>query len=271
MNPEGQPVTKRAGGMSQEEIALRAYRLWQERGSPVGSPEVDWLRAEQENATHRPTRIGVLLVPDKRWRADAIKFLVLRLNTLQGAFCYEFLPCPAPAEDPSVPADDPMVKRLRRRWGWESRDDVHPDCAIQKQNRPHIRKWGRVCRECVRAEFREFLHRYGEYVAGKSAALGLKDRTLPEDLIVVSLARFGSKHYAVSEPHIAVLALGDWKKSMAPPSIVEAILTLLVRLSVGISKGPEFLASRHLGTKGCLFDFNQKLNEVKFKVLQGFI
>jgi hypothetical protein len=31
-----------------EEIALRAYWLWQERGSPFGSPEKDWFRAEQE-------------------------------------------------------------------------------------------------------------------------------------------------------------------------------------------------------------------------------
>jgi len=31
-----------------EEIALRAYGLWQERGSPIGSPEKDWFRAEQE-------------------------------------------------------------------------------------------------------------------------------------------------------------------------------------------------------------------------------
>jgi hypothetical protein len=31
-----------------EEIALRAYYLWQGRGSPVGSPEEDWFRAEQE-------------------------------------------------------------------------------------------------------------------------------------------------------------------------------------------------------------------------------
>lgn len=29
-------------------IARRAYRLWQERGCPVGSPQVDWFRAEQE-------------------------------------------------------------------------------------------------------------------------------------------------------------------------------------------------------------------------------
>ena len=31
-----------------EQVAILAYRLWQERGSPEGSPEIDWLEAEQE-------------------------------------------------------------------------------------------------------------------------------------------------------------------------------------------------------------------------------
>lgn len=31
-----------------EDIAKLAYYLWEERGSPIGSPEVDWERAEQE-------------------------------------------------------------------------------------------------------------------------------------------------------------------------------------------------------------------------------
>ena len=29
-------------------IAARAYELWQARGCPVGSPETDWLQAEEE-------------------------------------------------------------------------------------------------------------------------------------------------------------------------------------------------------------------------------
>ena len=41
-------VTLQAVNLSHDEIALRAYCLWQERGSPIGSPEEDWLRAEQE-------------------------------------------------------------------------------------------------------------------------------------------------------------------------------------------------------------------------------
>jgi len=31
-----------------EQIALRAYQLWQQRGSPIGSPLADWMRAEKE-------------------------------------------------------------------------------------------------------------------------------------------------------------------------------------------------------------------------------
>jgi len=33
-----------------QEIELRAYQIWQERGSPFGTPETDWFRAEQELA-----------------------------------------------------------------------------------------------------------------------------------------------------------------------------------------------------------------------------
>lgn len=31
-----------------DEIAERAYQMWVERGSPIGSPDEDWYRAEQE-------------------------------------------------------------------------------------------------------------------------------------------------------------------------------------------------------------------------------
>jgi len=36
------------------EIAALAYNLWQERGCPVGSPEIDWLQAERQ--LHGQTR-----------------------------------------------------------------------------------------------------------------------------------------------------------------------------------------------------------------------
>ncbi len=40
--------------LSDDEIARKAYELWEYRGRPVGSPEEDWFRAKNElsmNAT----------------------------------------------------------------------------------------------------------------------------------------------------------------------------------------------------------------------------
>jgi hypothetical protein len=31
-----------------EQIEKLAFRLWEERGAPLGSPDEDWFRAEQE-------------------------------------------------------------------------------------------------------------------------------------------------------------------------------------------------------------------------------
>ena len=39
-----------------ETIQRLAYRLWEERGRPIGSPEVDWRRAEQELGLDRSSQ-----------------------------------------------------------------------------------------------------------------------------------------------------------------------------------------------------------------------
>lgn len=42
------------GQLDHNEVANLAYRLWQERGSPIGSPGEDWFRAEAELRPARP-------------------------------------------------------------------------------------------------------------------------------------------------------------------------------------------------------------------------
>jgi Protein of unknown function (DUF2934) len=42
------PVTKVATQVTQEAVAQLAYSYWEARGYQGGSPEQDWLRAEQE-------------------------------------------------------------------------------------------------------------------------------------------------------------------------------------------------------------------------------
>jgi Protein of unknown function (DUF2934) len=39
--------------LSEEEISIRAYECWLERGSPLGSPEIDWAKAEEDLRSQR--------------------------------------------------------------------------------------------------------------------------------------------------------------------------------------------------------------------------
>lgn len=41
--------------LTYDEISFQAYRCWHERGCPIGSPEEDWHRAEQELRQRRQT------------------------------------------------------------------------------------------------------------------------------------------------------------------------------------------------------------------------
>lgn len=45
--------TESIQNLKPEEIATRSYELWQERGCPIGSPEVDWFQAEEELRNRR--------------------------------------------------------------------------------------------------------------------------------------------------------------------------------------------------------------------------
>ena len=48
MSSENYQMTEQITPGVHEQIALRAHQLWEERGCPIGSPQEDWLRAEQE-------------------------------------------------------------------------------------------------------------------------------------------------------------------------------------------------------------------------------
>jgi len=61
--------TQQTHNLRHEEIALRAYRLWEARGCPIGSPEEDWLRAEEEIRGERAVGDEVLRARNKRVRA----------------------------------------------------------------------------------------------------------------------------------------------------------------------------------------------------------
>lgn len=39
--------------VSENEVAVRAYELWQSRGCPIGSADEDWFQAEREVRSRR--------------------------------------------------------------------------------------------------------------------------------------------------------------------------------------------------------------------------
>ena len=43
-----------------EEVESLAYKLWEERGAPLGTPEVDWFRAEEELRAANDTPLSIL-------------------------------------------------------------------------------------------------------------------------------------------------------------------------------------------------------------------
>ena len=179
------------------------------------------------------TRIGILLVGLQQANIAALRFLVLQMNRVQVTFEYEFLPVP----------DDDFIRHLKR-------GDV-------------------LDRDEIKARIPAFTDRYRSVLAKQNIAYGLQEEPA-EHFVVVSLARFADQFYSTRRQAFSVLALGNWERFMAPPSILEFILTLIVREAVA-AISPSLRGSVHLGTKGCLFDFTPSLDEVRFKVLGAFV
>jgi hypothetical protein len=59
------PIIDFIAGEEHEVTAVLAYRLWEKRGCPLGSPEVDWFEAKNQVATalaKSETLIGLFAV-----------------------------------------------------------------------------------------------------------------------------------------------------------------------------------------------------------------
>lgn len=179
-------------------------------------------------------RIGILLGNLRSINLSALKYLLLALNSRQQLFQYEFLPCDS---------SDPFLRFLTEK--------------------------GLVNREHARNGVPEFLERHYVFLVSQNSRFKLQEGP-PGYFVLITMAKFDDNFYSMREGLLSVLALGNWERSMAPPSILEFILTLTVREAVA-AVSSKLRGSIHLGTKGCLFDFTRSLDEVKFKVLHAFV
>jgi hypothetical protein len=188
------------------------------------------LQTDEKN----PLRVGVIFCGLERANLAALKYLILETNRQQTLFQYELY---------EVLWNDPFLRTLGAR--------------------PPID------RDETRDGANEFVIRCDAELNRQISDACLKEST-PEYYVVISLARFRDGYFSLRQSRISVLALGNWKREMAPPSIFEAILTLLLREGVS-AVSPKLRSSVHLGTKGCLCDFTNNLAEAKYKVLGAFI
>ena len=46
--PRARPRVAKVEAVSENEVRQKAYSLWESRGCPFGSPEVDWYRAKEQ-------------------------------------------------------------------------------------------------------------------------------------------------------------------------------------------------------------------------------
>lgn len=156
------------------------------------------------------------------------------MNALQDQFEYEFLPTPDHGE---------LFEELQKI------EDVD--------------------REAVRSYVPNFLVDFPKWLEKLEDGYNLP-HPRPDQWIIVSEACFSDNFYNMRENHVSVIALGNWQRSMAPPSLFEFIQTLIVRESIaGVC--PALRGSVHLGTRGCICDFTAYLEDTRLKVLSGFI
>jgi len=192
--------------------------------------------ASDVSTPQKVKRIGIILADVGKVNEPVLKFLVLHMNTLQKTFEFEFL---------SANLQDSFIKMLS--------------------------PYASVDREKMRQEVNSFLGRFLHEVQAEIREYNIRDTSIPKDrFILITLSRFVGNYYNLRERNLSILALGNWKRSMAPPSIVEFILTFVLREAI-TSVSPTLRDSVHLGTKGCLCDFSAFLDDTKLKVLNGFV
>ncbi len=181
-----------------------------------------------------PARIGVVLADLGRLRVAALEYLILHLNTLQPHVEFELLDA----------TNDPLVARLKpnARIEWSSCEQDMVGLVLR------LRK----ARDEINAQYD-------------------LSETWPPHIVIVSLAKLSNQYYLANIGAVTGIFLGDWQRYMAPPSLLEFILTLLIRDALFVISPRNEGGQSHIGTKGCVGDFNDRLVNVRYKALQAFL
>jgi hypothetical protein len=193
-------------------------------------PSVTTIRNSLEKKS-RP-RVALVLGGFPSEKATAFKYFVLLLNRLQQTFEFEFY---------DAPTGDPLIPILR------SDDPQNPD----------------LVREMLPAfanRLRQSVHRVARDFELPTA--------WPTQTIIVSLATLSNYHFLIRREKVSLLALGEWERSMAPPSAAEFVQVLVLRAAYSALEGAVW-ENIHAGTRACVFDFTDNLEDTRLMALAG--
>ncbi|MGF6968643.1 hypothetical protein OKW43_005671 [Paraburkholderia sp. WC7.3g] len=193
----------------------------------VGTAIVDWTLFPREKKSASALRMGVVTEPLGKRDSPALRYLILHLNAVQQSFEFELVPAP--------PADSLMARLMSSYGPLLSREEI--------ENKQLLESFGE--RERAHLESRRALFRCEE--------------ESPSHFVVLSTALLEHRWYSARKPDgapvVALIALGGWRRTMAPPTEVELFLAMLLRQAAALAV-PRLDSSMHFGTKGCMFDFN---------------
>jgi hypothetical protein len=196
----------------------------------------------------QPTRIGVSLGRVPSLNVSALRFLILQMNSLQRTFEFEFLLSGPHFNFPFLPGEYEFLPTDRQ-------DDF---CIMLSSKSP-------INKDRVRDEAPIFLQNYREFLQGKIRYYNIK-QALPDHIVLLTFAHFSDNYYTMRLKGLSILAMGNWERDLAPPSILEFILTIILREAVAFVS-PLLRGSIHIGTKGCLLDFSTRSGSKSYKAL----
>ena len=179
-----------------------------------------------------PISVALVLANFPQKQIPAFKYFLLLLNRLQRTFEFAFY-------DP--PPDEPLTAALR------SKKPVDPGSV-----RRHLLPFG----ASLKAIADETINRVD------------LARAFPSQIIVISQATLSNYHYLIRQKHVTLLALGEWERSMAPPSAAEFVQLVVLRAAYSATEKGAW-ETIHLGTKSCVFDYTRNLQDTRMMTLVG--
>lgn len=195
-------------------------------------------------------RVCVAYLDCRKIPKSAANFLVLWQNRLQSVF--EF----------SVFDLDAMLKKTRRpHWSANA-----PRITLSTEESAQLSPLGNG-----RHEIEKYLTRAqtaiavaSRYIAREVDLQGLETTIIPQKWVVFTETRFKDQFYSDSASGVTVIGVGDWKRSMAPPSALEFILAMAQSACADFFLD---VPSSHYFSKGCLFDYNDEIKDGRLMVL----